>query len=99
MVGAWAVSLELTRDDGGALDDKGLDDLTSALTAAGMKPALSRPDPGTVLVKVTVAARSDMEARSAAERALRDGANTVWSAQGLPPFTISSLEAKREGDD
>jgi|SRR2546425_5632843 len=99
MVGAWAVSLELTRDDGGALDDKGLDDLNKALAAAGMKPLLSRPDPGTVLVKVTVAARSDMEARSAAERALRDGANAVWSAQGLPPFTISALEAKRAGDN
>src|SRR5438093_806526 len=66
MVGAWVVSLELTRDDGGALDDKGLDDLNNALATAGMKPVLSRPDPGTVLAKVTVAARSGMEARCAA---------------------------------
>src|SRR5438094_2409913 len=99
MVGAWVVSLELTRDDGGALDDKGLDDLNNALATAGMKPVLSRPDPGTVLAKVTVAARSGMEARSAAERALRDGANAVWSAQGLPPFTISAPAPKREGHD
>jgi len=38
---------------------------------------------------VTLDARDDMAARSAAERMLRDGANTVWSARGLPPFTIA----------
>jgi hypothetical protein len=34
-----------------------------------------------------------MAARSAAERMLRDGANTVWLAQGLPPFTITFVDA------
>jgi hypothetical protein len=99
VVEPWVVSLELTRDDGGALDDKGLAQLNDHLSQAGMKPALSRPDAGTVLVNVTVPARSEMEARSAAEHALRDGATAVWSAQGLPPFTIAALSAIRPGDD
>jgi hypothetical protein len=99
VVEPWLVSLELTRDDGGALDDDGLRQLDEQLSKAGLKPVLSRPDPGTVLVKLTVGARSDMEARSAAERVLRGGASTVWSARGLPPFTIAVLEAARPGDD
>jgi hypothetical protein len=93
------VSLELTRDDGGALDDEGLRQLNEQLAEAGMKPVLSRPDPGTVLVKLTVDARNDMEARSAAERVLREEASEVWSARGLPPFTIAALTTTRADDD
>jgi hypothetical protein len=93
------VALELTRDDGGALDDQGLAQLGGHLINAGLSPVLSRPDAGTVLVNVTVQARSDAEARSAAEHALRDGANAVWAEQGLPPFTIAALSAVRPGDD
>ena len=99
MVEPWLVSLELTRDDGVALDDEGLRQLNEQLVEAGMKPVLSRPDPGTVLVKLTVDARDDMEARSAAERVLREKASAVWSAQGLPPFTIAALEPTRVNDD
>lgn len=99
MVEPWVVSLELTRDDGGALDDQGLAQLNDHLSQAGMKPVLSRPDAGTVLVNLTVPARSGMEAHSAAEHTLRDGANAVWSAQGLPPFTIAVLSATRPDDD
>jgi hypothetical protein len=99
VVEPWVVSLELTRDDGGALDDQGLAQLNDHLSQAGMKPVLSRPDPGTVLVNLTVPARSDMEARSGAEHALRDGATAVWSAQSLPPFTIAALSAVRPDDD
>jgi hypothetical protein len=98
VVHPWVVSLELTRDDGVALDDEGLGQLNDQLAAAGMKPVLSRSDPGTVLAQLTVAARSDMEALSAAEDALRNGANAVWSAQGLPPFTISAVSTTRVDD-
>jgi hypothetical protein len=98
VVHPWVVSLELTRDDGVALDDESLGQLNDQLAAAGMKPVLSRPDPGTVLAQLTVAARSDMEARSAADDALRSGATAVWSAQGLPPFTISALSTARADD-
>jgi hypothetical protein len=98
VVHPWVVSLELTRDDGVALDDDGLGQLSDQLAAAGMRPVLSRPDPGTVLAQMTVAARSDMEALSAAEDALRNGANAVWSAQGLPPFTISTVSTARADD-
>jgi hypothetical protein len=93
------VSLELTRDDGVALDDAGLAQLNDQLAAAGLKPVLSRPDPGTVLAQLTVAARSDMEARGAAEDALKIGADAVWSAQGLPPFTISAVSSARADDE
>lgn len=64
-----------------------------------MKPVLSRPDPGTVLVALTVGARNDNEARSAAEHVLREKASAVWSAQGLPPFTIAALTTTRAEDD
>jgi hypothetical protein len=64
-----------------------------------MKPVLSRPDSGTVLVKLTVGARNEMEARSAAERVLREEASAVWSARGLPPFTIAVLTTTRPNDD
>jgi hypothetical protein len=92
MVKTWLVRLELARDDDGALSDEGVDALTDLLAEEHLKPVLSRGDSGTVLVQVTIDARDDMAARSAAEHTLRDGANTVWSARGLPPFTIAFVD-------
>ena len=93
MIKTWTVRLELARDDNGALSDEGLDTLRGLLNQGNVKPELTRGDSGTVLVRMTIDARDDMAARSSAERALRDGANTVWSALGLPPFTIAFVGA------
>jgi len=93
MVKTWLVRLELARDDDGSLSDEGVDALTSLLAEDQVQPVLTRGDSGTVLVQMTLDARDDMAARSAAERMLREGANRVWSALGLPPFTIAFLDA------
>ena len=93
MVKSWVVRLELARDDDGSLSDEGIDALTRLLAEEHVKPVLTRGDSGTVLVQVALDARDDMAARSAAEHMLRDGANSVWSALGLPPFTIVFLDA------
>jgi hypothetical protein len=93
MVKTWLVRLELARDDDGALSDEGIEALTRLLAAAPVQPVLTRGESGTVLVKVTLEARDLMAARSAAEHMLRDGANNVWSALGLPPFTITFVDA------
>ena len=96
MVKTWLVRLELARDDDGSLSDEGIDALTQLLVEGHVKPVLIRGDSGTVLVQMTLEARDHGAARSAAEHALRDGANRVWSALGLPPFTIAFMDA-REG--
>jgi hypothetical protein len=93
MVKTWLVQLELARDDDGSLSDEGIDALTHLLAEAHVNPVLSRGDSGTVLVQMTLDATDDMAAKSTAEHMLRDGANTVWSALGLPPFTIAFLNA------
>jgi hypothetical protein len=93
----WLIRLELARDDDGALSDAGIDALTRLLAEDHVKPVLARGDSGTVLVQLTLDARDVMTARSAAEQKLRDGANTVWSALGLPPFTIAFLDATEGG--
>jgi len=93
MIKSWVVRLELARDDDGSLSDEGIDALTRLLAEEHVKPVLTRGDSGTVLVQVTLDARDDMAARSTAEHMLRDGANSVWSALGLPPFTIAFLDA------
>jgi len=98
MVKAWLVRLELARDDGGPLSDEGIAELTDLLTKDGVKPELNRQGPGTIAVRMTVDATDDMAARSAAERSLRDRAHQVWSALGLPPFTIAFVETKPEGE-
>jgi hypothetical protein len=96
MVKTWLVRLELARDDDGSLSDEGIDALTDLLAEDHVKPVLTRGDSGTVLVQVTLDARDEMAARSAAEHLLRDGANTVWSAQGLPPFTIAFVDVTED---
>ena len=88
------VRLELARDDNGPLSDDGITDLTDLLDEARVHPVLTRGDSGTVLVQLTTEARDDMAARSAAEALLRDRANKVWLARGLPPFTIAFIEAQ-----
>ena len=93
MIKTWLVRLELARDDDGSLDDEGIEALTQVLAGEDVKPVLSRGDSGTVLVHMTIDARDDMAAKYAAEHLLRDGANTVWSARGLPPFTIAFVDA------
>jgi hypothetical protein len=97
MVKTWAVRLELARDDDTSLSDEGIDALTQLLAEQHAKPVLTRGDSGTVFVQVTVDARDDMAARAAAEGMLRDDANTVWAALGLPPFTIAFVDATEAG--
>ena len=82
MIKTWRVRLELARDDDGSLSDEGIAALTDLLAENHVKPVLTRGDSGTVLVQVTLDAKNDMAARSAAERMLREGATTVWSARG-----------------
>jgi len=45
-----------------------------------------------------VDATNDMAARAAAEGMLGDRAHEVWSALGLPPFTITFVDAKPKSD-
>jgi hypothetical protein len=98
MLGTWLVRLELARDDDGPLSDEGLESLTQLLAQSDVESALSQGSSGTVLVQVTLSAKDGQAARSAAERLVRDGANTVWSALGLPPFTIAVVDAARVAD-
>jgi hypothetical protein len=98
MLKKWVVSLEVARDDDQPLDERGLAALTGPLMNAGLKPVLNQSGLGDLLVRLTVDGRSDMEARSAAEHALRDAATSAWTALGLPPFTISFVAAQPEPD-
>ena len=93
MVKTWLVRLELARDDDGSLSDEGIDALADLLSGDQAKPVITRGDAGTVHVQLTLEARNETAARSAAEAMLRKGANTVWSELGLPPFTIAFVEA------
>lgn len=97
MMRGWRVRLHLARDDDGPLSDEGVEALTGLLSQdQAAKPAVTRGDLGTVVVQVTIDARDDITARSAAERLLREGANKVWSELGLPPFTIAYVDAVEE---
>lgn len=93
MIKMWQVRLELARDDDEPLTDETIDALIGLLAEDQVEPVVTRGDLGTVLVQVTIAARDDTGARSAAERTLRARANTVWSGRGLPPFTIAFVDA------
>jgi hypothetical protein len=95
MVRTWVVRLELSRDDDGSLSDEGIRALTDALAKQSVRPVLARGDSGTIHVQLTLDARDDQTARSFAERLLRDGANAVWAALGLPPFTIAFVDTAR----
>jgi hypothetical protein len=47
---------------------------------------------------MTIDAKNDRAARAAAEAMLRERAQQVWTTLGLPPFTITFVEARPEGD-
>jgi hypothetical protein len=96
MVKAWLVRLELARDDDGPLSDEGIAGLTERLTQDHVQPLLTPRDLGTVEVQLSVEATNEMAARSAAQGILRDRAQEVWLAHGLPPFTITVLDATPE---
>ena len=96
MVKQWLVRLELARDDDGQLSDEGVAELTKRLTEDLGQPVLSRGDSGTVLVQMTLEATNESAARAAAERMLRDRAQAVWVSLGLPPFTITFVDARLE---
>jgi len=98
MVKPWLVQLELARDDGGSLSKDRIRELTDLLTRNGVLPILESQDSGTVLVQMTIDASSDRAAQAAAESRLRDRARDVWLAHGLPPFTITFVEAKPNRD-
>jgi hypothetical protein len=93
MIKTWLVQLQVARDDDGMLSDDEVEALTNLLAEGGAKPVLSRGVSGTIEVRLTIDARDETAARSAAERLLRDSANTVWSSRGLPPFTIAFVDA------
>lgn len=98
MVKRWLVRLKLARDDGGSLSEEGIRELTDLLTASGVPSVLEGQDSGTILVEMTIDAGGDRAARATAERMLRERAHDVWLARGLPPFTITFIEAKPDGD-
>ena len=99
MVKPWLVRLKLARDDGGSLSEDGIRELTDLLTGNGVLPVvLESQGSGAVLVQMTIDATGDRAARAAAESMLRDRAHDVWLAHGLPPFTITFVEAKPNGD-
>jgi hypothetical protein len=98
MVRSWLVRLRLARDDGGSLSEDGIRELTDLLTSNGVLPVLENQESGIVLVHMTIDATSDRAARAAAESMLWDRAHDVSVAHGLPPFTITFVEAKPNGD-
>lgn len=98
MIKPWRVSLELGRDDGAPLSDEGIGRLTQLLTGDRIRPVIAPGDSGAVVAQLTIEATNDMAARSAAEAMLRDRANTVWTALGLPPFTIAFVGIEEEGE-
>ena len=90
MIKAWRVRLEVGRDDDGVLEDDVVRSLAEALPDGA---SVTRGEPGSVLVELTVQARTDRDAMTAAERSLREAADRVWASSSLPPFTISSARA------
>jgi hypothetical protein len=98
MVKSWLVRLRLARDDGGSLSEDGIRELTDLLTTNGALPVVENQESGIVLVHMTIDATSDRAARAAAESMLWDRAHDVWLEHGLPPFTITFVEAKPNGD-
>jgi hypothetical protein len=87
VITAWRVSVRIGRDDHGTLTREAVARLREVL--ADDRTEVDDHDAETVVVTMTVDARTEWEARSSAERNLRAAANTVWSEAGLPPFTIT----------
>ena len=98
MIKTWRVRLELARDDDGPLSDEGVDALTHLLAEDDLKPVVTRGEMGAVVVQMTLDSRDDQAVRSVAEHMLHDHASTVWSTLGLPPFTITFVDATEGAD-
>lgn len=98
MITGWRVSLRLARDDGAPLTGEGIDQLMERLSNDPVRPEVTRRDAGAVLVRITIEATDEMSARYAAESTLREAANAVWAALGLPPFTIAFIEIVPEAN-
>ena len=90
MVKPWRVSLRIARDDHAPLTDDVVDSLSTGL--ADDRAVVDREDSGSVAVRITVDAREEWAARSAAEAALRAAADAVWAELELPPFTITFMD-------
>src|SRR4029079_13351562 len=90
MIKAWRVQLEVGRDDDGVLDDEVVRSLTEALPEGA---TVTRREQGSVMVELSVQARTDRDAMTAAEDSLREAAGRVWASNSLPPFTISPAKA------
>jgi hypothetical protein len=93
MIKTWRVRLELARDDDGPLSDEGVEALTHLLADDDLRPVVTRGEMGAVVVQMTLDSRDDQAVRSVAEHMLHDHASTVWSTLGLPPFTITFVDA------
>jgi hypothetical protein len=83
----WRVSLRIGRDDHAPLTHEAVARLSEVL--ADDRTEIEDRDPEAVVVTMTVDARNEWEARSAAEDDLRVAADTLWPDLGLPPFTIT----------
>ena len=90
MVKPWRVSLRIARDDHAPLTDEVVGRLSAGL--ADDRVVVDREGAGSVVVRVTVDAREEWAARSAAEAALRAAADAVWGELELPPFTITFMD-------
>jgi hypothetical protein len=95
MLKGWRVLVKVARDDHAPLTDEGIERLIDALDDD--RTVVDRQDSGAVLVRMSVDAASEWAARSAAEAKLRAAAGDVWTALGLPPFTITFVEIAPEG--
>lgn len=98
MIKPWRISVAVARDDGEPLPDAAIARLTERLQQDGMASSVTTASSGAILVETTVEATDDMAARSTAERRLREAANDVWAAFGLPPFTITFVRIHAEDD-
>jgi hypothetical protein len=98
MVRPWLVRLELARDDDGSLSDEGLEELKAGLAEGSVDSVVTRGDSGTIHVRMTFEAANDQAAKSAAQTLLRDRAQALWSRLGLPPFTITFVDAQPQGE-
>lgn len=76
-----------------ALGDGAVEALATDLATAPVSSTVTAGDGGVIAVEMSVQARTDRDAMSAAERVLRESAQRIWTTLGLPPFTISAVEA------
>jgi hypothetical protein len=92
VIRAWRVALGLARDDGGPIGEDAVARLLDLLRQDGLEPQLDREGASAIVARMRLDATDDRAARSAAEGALGTRAHQVWSALGLPPFTITFVD-------